>query len=89
MSEFEKQDKGLIEMVRSNKNCHPGGERVVLASEGQFIDLIQDLASARKERNEAIARAYDAEANIRIWHVVTAAAAVSGSILGFLFGLAI
>ena len=89
MSEFEKQDQGLIEMVRSNKNCHPGGERVVLASEGQCIDLIQDLASARKERNEAIHRAFQAEANLRIWHVVAAAATVGGSILGFLVGLAI
>lgn len=50
MNEFERQDMDCIEMVRKNRECHPGGEPMILMSKAEAMALM--MKKAPKPRQE-------------------------------------
>lgn len=87
MSEFENQNEDSFSMVRANRDCHPKGERVVLASESQCRDLIRGKKQAERDSRTNLQRAEAAEARVRAWHVITVISAVASAGAGVLIGL--
>ena len=41
MNEFDTQNAELFGIIHQNRQCHPGGERMILMNEGQALDLIR------------------------------------------------
>lgn len=41
MSEFERQDMDCIDMVRKNRECHPGGEPMILMPKAEAAALVK------------------------------------------------
>lgn len=51
MSEFERQDLDCIDMVKKNRECHPGGEPMILMPKQQAMALVLK-AGEKKPRAE-------------------------------------
>ena len=52
MSDFERQDYDCIEMVRKNRECHPGGEPVILMAKKEAAALVMKAGEKNHERME-------------------------------------
>lgn len=89
MSEFEAQNEETICMVRNHRECYPEGERVILALEKNVKQILISCKNAKKEAQNANLRADAAEARVRTWHVIAAAAAAVAGWCGFLIGILI
>lgn len=85
MDELENEES--FRMVRTNRDCYPKGERVVLASESKCRELILGKKQAERDSRASQKRADEAEARVRTWHVITAIAAAASALSGFLIGL--
>ena len=56
MSDFERQDLDCIDMVRKNRECHPGGEPVILMPKAEAMELVLKARSNRQEEDTQVTR---------------------------------
>lgn len=89
MTDFENQNEESFCMVRSHRDCYPKGERVLLASEEKVKAILRESATVKLDLKNANIRADEAEARVRAWHVITAAASSLCAVCGFLIGFLI
>lgn len=81
------ENEDVMKIVQDNRACHPGGEKMWLASETQirwFEDRIEKALDAAKTATD---RANDLELQRRSWHVITAALCITFAVTFFVIGL--
>ena len=81
------ENEEFIQMVHENRACHPGGEKMWLASEKQIQWFEDRIAKALDAELAAKDRCNELEFQRRSWHVITAACCVACSTLFFFIGL--
>lgn len=81
------ENDDVMQMVQANRACHPGGEKMWLASEKQILWLEDRVAKALDAELAAKDRCNELEFQRRSWHVITAACCGACSALFFCIGL--
>lgn len=81
------ENDDVMQMVQANRACHPGGEKMWLASEKQILWLEDRVAKALDAELAAKDRCNELEFQRRSWHVITAACCGACSVLFFFVGL--
>lgn len=76
-----------IEMVRRNRDCHPGGTKVYLVNQASFDEQDRRIAVAQREREEALAAMEDMALHLRLNRVALVMALTAAATLGWLIGL--
>lgn len=76
-----------IEMVRKNRECHPGGTKVYLVNQASFDEQDRRIAVAQREREEALAKMEELSFQLRLNRVALAMALTAAATLGWLIGL--
>lgn len=77
----------VMKMVQDNRACHPGGEKMWLASEQQILLFENKIARAIDAEKAATDRVNDLEFQRRSWHVITAGLCVTFAVVFFFIGL--
>lgn len=83
------ENEEVIQMVHSNRECHPGGEKMWLASEKQIMWFENRVAVAAEKEKLMQERVNELEFQRRSWHVITAVCCVVSSVVFFLLGIMI
>ena len=83
------ENEEFIQMVHDNRTCHPGGEKMWLASEKQIKWFEDRIAKALDAETAAKDRCNELEFQRRSWHVITAACCIVFSVAFFFIGMAI
>ena len=77
----------VLEMVRHNRELHPGGMKVYMVSQKQYDDQEQRIAAAIRQRDEAHAAMLEMSYKLRLNRLALAAALTATATLGWLIGL--
>ena len=83
------ENEEFIQMVHDNRTCHPGGEKMWLASEKQIKWFEERIAKALDAETAAKDRCNELEFQRRSWHVITAGCCVVSAVSFFLLGIMI
>ena len=83
------ENDDVMQMVQANRACHPGGEKMWLASEKQIKWFEGRIAKALDAELAAKDRCKELEFQRRSWHVITAACCIAFSVVFFFIGMAI
>lgn len=90
MSEFEKQNEEAFDMIRHNRECHPGGTPVRIITDDKMNALVNRAEAAERRARDAETKCSKLEFDIRMLRavrVVRYLAAAGCAIGGFLLGL--
>ena len=77
----------VLEMVRHNRELHPGGTKVYLVDQKQYDEQERRIAVANRQRDEAHAAMLEMSYKLRLNRVALAAALAAMGTLGWLIGL--
>lgn len=83
------ENEDVMKMVQDNRACHPGGEKMWLASERQIKLFEERIAKALDAELTAKDRVNELEFQRRSWHVITAALCIAFSVTFFFIGMII
>jgi hypothetical protein len=87
MSEFEKQNEDVFEIVRNNRNIHPNGQPLRIVPENKLTEMVNRSQAAERDLWNANKTIEQLRTDLRAVRMVQAMPIVGGLLLGLILGL--
>ena len=87
MSEYEKQNEELFDMVRNNRNIHPKGQPLHIVPENKLNEMVNRAQSAEQGLWNANKTIEQLRTDLRAIRVVQAMPIVGALVIGLILGL--
>jgi hypothetical protein len=87
MSEFEKQNEDVFEIVRNNRNIHPNGQPLRIVPENKLTEMVNRSQAAERDLWNANKTIEQLSTDLRAVRFVQGMPIVGAFVVGIILGL--